>query len=66
VAAGNAVATNTPAKLCEHIQGIRIIIGDTFESIMGGFEMVNMNFSTNGTQGCAASNLTLTAPSAIG
>lgn len=59
---GNAVATNTPAKLCEHIQGMRIIIGNTVESIQGGFEMVNMNFSTNGTQPAVSSNFNLTGP----
>lgn len=60
--AGHAVATNTPAELCEHIQGMRIIIGDTVESIQGGFEMVNMNFATNGTQPSVSSNFNLTGP----
>lgn len=61
-AAGHAVATNTPAQLCEHIQGMKIIIGDTFESLQGAIEQVNMNFATNGTQPVLANNLVLNAP----
>lgn len=60
-ASGHAVATNTPAKLCEHIQGMRIIIGSTVESIQGGFEMVNMNFATSGTQPTVSTNFNLNA-----
>ena len=61
-AAGHAVATNTPTKMCEHIQGMRIIIGDTVESIQGGFEMVNMNFATSGTQPAVSNNFNLNGP----
>ena len=61
-AAGHAVATNTPAHLCEHIQGMKIIIGDTVESIQGGFEMVNMNFATSGTQPAVSNNFNLNGP----
>ena len=60
--AGSAVTSVDIEKKCEMVQGIRIIIGDTAESIQGGFEMVNKNFSTSGTQVAMASNFNLNAP----
>ena len=60
--AGSAVTSVDIEKRCERVQGIRIIIGDTAESIQAGFEMVNKNFSTSGTQVAMASNFNLAGP----
>lgn len=60
--AGGAVTYVGADQLCQKVQGIRIIIGDTAESIHSGFELVNMNFHTMGTQSSFASNLNLGAP----
>lgn len=62
IAAGGAVTLVVADWACEKVQGIRIIIGDTAESIHSGFELVNMNFHTYGTQTSVASNLNLSAP----
>lgn len=60
--AGGAVTLVISDYACEKVQGIRIIIGDTAESIHSGFEMVNMNFHTSGTQTTVATNLNLSGP----
>ena len=60
--AGGAVTMVAADKHCQLVQGIRIIIGDTAESIQSGFEMVNVNFHTSGTQVSIASNFNLSAP----
>lgn len=62
IEAKGAVALVVADKACEKVQGIRIIIGDTAESIHSGFELVNMNFHTSGTQVSVANNLNLSAP----
>ena len=60
---GGGLVTYVAAdKKCQLTQGIRIIIGDTAESIHSGFEMVNMNFHTMGTQVSVASNINLSGP----
>lgn len=60
--AGKAV-THVAADLsCKGIQGITIVIGDTFNSINSGFSMVNLNFGCAGDQNCIASNIAFNAP----
>ena len=61
-AAGGAVALVVADKLCQQVQGLRIIIGDTYESIHSGFDMVNFNFHTNGQTPRVASTLSLSGP----
>lgn len=63
--AGSAVTSVDIEQMCQRVQGIRIIIGDTAESIQAGFEMVNKNFSTSGTQVAVANNLNLSGPVAV-
>lgn len=60
--AGSAVTAVDIEKLCERVQGIRIIIGDTAEGIDSGFQLVNKNFSTSGRQVAVAANFNLSAP----
>lgn len=62
MAAGKAVTHVASDKMCKGIQGITIIIGDTFNSIDSGFSMVNVNFGCKGGQLCVASNLSLSGP----
>lgn len=62
MAAGGAVSYNPEDKTCYGVQGKRIIIGDTAESIQAGFEMVNFNFHTSGTQARTATSTQLSGP----
>lgn len=66
MSAGRAVTHVGVEKLCEGIQGIRIVIGDTFESIHSGFELVNLNFGNNGTQSSVANQYLLKGPVVLG
>lgn len=61
-AAGGAVTHVAADKSCKPVQGLRIIIGDTAESIQGGFDMCNFNFHCNGTQPRVASLISLPGP----
>ena len=65
LAAGKAVVHVAADKFCKGVQGIRIVIGDTAESIHSGFEMVNVNFGCNGTQASVASSFNLGGPVAV-
>lgn len=60
--AGGAVTYVKADKHCQLVQGIRITIGDTAESIHSGFELVNLNFHCNGTQASVSSNMNLRGP----
>ena len=60
--AGSAVTAVGADKKCRRVQGIRIIIGDTAESVDSGFQLVNKNLSTSGTQVAMSSNFNLNAP----
>lgn len=60
--AGGLVAYVEADKLCQKVQGIRIIIGDTAEGLHSGFEQINMMHYTNGTQVSVSSNLNINAP----
>lgn len=57
-----AVAYVAADMKCEGVQGLRIVIGDTFDSIHSGFEMTNYNFHCNGTQMSVAANFALNGP----
>ena len=61
-AAGGAVAYVAADMKCQGVQGLRIVIGDTFDSIHSGFEMCNFNFHCNGTQVSVASAMSLPGP----
>lgn len=61
-AAGGAVTYVGADKKCQGVQGLRITIGDTAESIQGGFDMVNFNFHCNGSQPRVASVFNLEGP----
>ena len=61
-AAGGAVTHVAADKACKGVQGLRIIIGDTFDSIHSGFEMTNFNFHTNGTQPSVSATWALSGP----
>lgn len=65
MAAGRAVTPVFADKYCQGLQGIRIVIGDTAESVHSGFEMVNMNFGCNGTQCSCATCFQLEGPVAV-
>ena len=60
--AGKAVAYVGADYHCEGIQGITIVIGDTFNSVNSGFSMVNLNLGCKGDQNCIASNIVFNAP----
>lgn len=62
MAAGKAVTHVGSDKMCKGIQGITIIIGDTFNSIDSGFSMVNVNFGCKGGQLCVANQIQLNGP----
>lgn len=62
LASSGAVSWDPQTKTCYGVQGTRIIIGDTFESIHSGFELVNFNFHCSGTQASVASELQLGGP----
>lgn len=62
IEAGGAVTLVVSDFACQKVQGIRIKIGDTAESIHSGFEMVNMNFHTSGTSAVVANNFNMGAP----
>lgn len=61
-AAGGAVTYVAADLKCQGVQGLRIIIGDTFDSIHSGFEMCNFNFHCNGTQPSMSVSLSLPGP----
>lgn len=65
MAAGRAVTHVAADRFCKGIQGIRIVIGDTAESIHSGFEMVNVNFGCNGTQPSCSNCFQLAGPVAV-
>ena len=65
LAAGKAVVHVAADKYCKGVQGIRIVIGDTAESIHSGFEMVNLNFGCNGTQPSVSNSFQLGGPIAV-
>ena len=60
--AGSAVTLVQADLKCQRVQGIRVIIGDTAETIQSATELFNKNFSTFGTQVAIASNLNLNSP----
>ena len=62
MAAGKAVTHVGADMACKGIQGITIVIGDTFNSIDSGFSMVNVNFGCRGGQLCVANNFSLPGP----
>jgi len=62
LAAGGAVAYDPVDNGCWGVTGLRIIIGDKFESIQAGFEKVNYNFHVSGTQPAVALSSSLTGP----
>lgn len=62
LAAGGAVAYDPLAGGCWGVTGLRIIIGDTIESIQAGFEKVNFNFHVSGTQIPVANQYQLPGP----
>ena len=62
LAAGKAVTHVGADKMCKGIQGITIVIGDTYNSIDSGFSMVNLNFGCRGGQLCVATNFNLSGP----
>lgn len=64
-AAGGAVAYVGSDKKCQGVQGLRIIIGDTMDSIHSGFEMCNFNFHCNGTQGSVSVSYAMNGPMLI-
>jgi hypothetical protein len=61
-AAGGAVAYVGSDKKCQGVQGLRITIGDTMDSIHSGFEMTNFNFHCNGTQSSISASWALNGP----
>jgi hypothetical protein len=65
MAAGRAVTYVKTDGFCQGVQGIRIVIGDTAESIHSGFEMVNLNFGCNGTQPSCSNCFQLGGPLAV-
>ena len=65
LAMGKAVTPVFADFACQGLQGIRIVIGDTAESIHSGFELVNLNFGCNGTQPSVANSFRLGAPIAV-
>ena len=62
LAAGGAVSWDPQSKMCFGVQGKRIVIGDTFESIHSGFELVNYNFHCSGTQPSVSNSMQLNGP----
>lgn len=62
LAAEGAVSWDPTAKTCFGVQGKRIVIGDTFESIHSGFELVNYNFHCSGTQPSVSNSMQLNGP----
>lgn len=61
-AAGGAVTHVGADKMCKPVQGLKIIIGDTADSIQAGFDMCNFNFHCNGQQPRVASIFNLPGP----
>jgi hypothetical protein len=60
--AGKAVTHVQTDHACKGIQGITIIIGDTFNSIDSAISLVNVNFGCRGGQLCCASTFNLPGP----
>lgn len=61
-AAGGAVTHVAADKACKGVQGLRIIIGDTFDSVHSGFEMTNFNFHCAGTQPSISATWAMNGP----
>ena len=61
-----AVAYDNVDGGCWGVTGLRIIIGDRFESIMAGFEKVNWNFHVSGTQPAVPNQWSLPGPVGVG
>lgn len=49
-----------PVPRCWQITGVKVPIGDTSASVHAGFEIVNFNFHTNGTQRSVPTKVNLT------
>jgi hypothetical protein len=62
MAAGKAVTHVAADKMCKGIQGITLIMGDTYHGIYSGFSHVNLNFGCKGGQLCCASTFNLPGP----
>lgn len=60
-----AVAFDPVDGGCWGVTGLRIIIGDRFESIMAGFEKVNYNFHVSGTQPAVPNQWSLPGPISV-
>ena len=56
---GGLVVGPVYAKMCWSITGKPVIINDTTNSIMHGFEVVNYDFGVDGDQPCVACNYDL-------
>lgn len=62
VAAGRAVTNVGSDKTCQGVQGITLVIGDTYHSVHSGFSWINMELGCNGEQGCCANIFSLNGP----
>ena len=62
VAAGRAVTLVGADFACQGVQGITLVIGDTYHSVHSGFSFVNMELGCNGEQGCCANIFSLNGP----
>lgn len=62
VAAGRAVTKVGADKTCQGVQGITLVIGDTYHGIHSGFSWINMELGCNGEQGCCANIFSLSGP----
>jgi hypothetical protein len=51
-----------PIPRCWMVTGKAVPIGDVFAGIQAGFEIINYNFHTNGSQGAAPSQTDLSGP----